>query len=133
MFTFYMITFYRSIHFQLICILLGRRRGGLPSHIPNVAMSRQNKIASVNLHLVPSSNDALLLYRQDGGSITEVSTFGRDPIMDSDEKKAIRLHVFNERFPSFDLIFFETVNLRPTIFRDALLFYIDITYRLSAS
>lgn len=60
----------------------------MPSHIPNVAASRNSQIASINSNFIPDSRDAVFQYRQGGGSITEPSTFGIDPIADSSEKKA---------------------------------------------
>ena len=105
----------------------------MTSHIPNVAMYRNSRIAQVDLDLVPSAMDAEALYRQAGGNITSTSVFGHDLLTTSESKKAVRTEAFNERYNSFQSIYFEVVNGRPQLFCDALLFYISTTFRLSLS
>lgn len=62
------------------------RNGGVPSHIPNVVMSRASQMP-ISRNLLPSS---VRLYQQDGGSITEVSSFRCDPLLNYQQKKDIR-------------------------------------------
>ena len=50
--------------------------------------------------MTPSARDAQILYHQAGGNITSDSSFGIDPIADSEEKKALRLRAFHERYPA---------------------------------
>ena len=56
-------------------------------------------------------------------------------ILEGDDAKisSIRAQAFDDRYPSYDAIFHEVVNLNPMLFKNALLFYIDVTYRLSRS
>ena len=91
-------------------------------------MDRNNRIAHIDSQLIPSARDAQILYHQAGGHITSDSSFGIDPLAESEGKKALRLYAFHERYQSFDLIFFDVVNSRPFIFHEALLFYISSTY-----
>ena len=71
-------------------------------------------------------------YRNDGGHITEPTQFGVDPVLDN-EKIEIRDRAFADRYPSFDPIFHAIVNGNVRPFREGLLFYCDITFRLSHS
>ena len=65
-----------------------------------------------------------------GGRISEPSVFGIDPLQSRDDMKAIRYTSFCSKF-SFKSIFCETANGCGDSFRDALLFFIDVTYRLA--
>ena len=60
----------------------------MTSHIPNVAMYRNSRIAQVDLDLVPSAMDAEALYLQAGGNITSTSVFGHDALTTSESKKS---------------------------------------------
>ena len=103
------------------------------SHIPNDVMRTDNKISRIDLRNLPSSSQAVSMYHQEGGRISDESGFGEDPLQGDNAKTSIRAQAFNERYPSYDAIFYEVVNTNPTPFKNALLFYIDVTYRLSKS
>ena len=104
------------------------------SHIPNDVMSNDNRIARLDMRNLPSASQAVGLYHQQGGRISDESGFGKDPLLGDNTKDSIRARAFSERYPSYDAIFHELVNSsNPMLFKNALIFYIDITYRLSKS
>ena len=75
------------------------------SHVPNVAMSRNNGIAKIDFNLVPTSNEAKLLYENAGGNVTSMSTCGTDTLSQSENKKVLRNTAFNYAEFSFNTIF----------------------------
>lgn len=79
-----------------------------------------------------SPTEAVDMYHQRGGHLTELTTFGVDPISDN-VKIDIRARAFQERFPSFEPIFHALVNGNDRLFREGLIFFRDTTYRLSCS
>ena len=103
------------------------------SHIPNKVMERNSRITRIDQRHLPSSPQAVTMYREEGGRISDETYFGEDPIRSDTTKCSIRMRAFSERFPSFDTIFEELVNGNPSLFENALLFYIDVSYRLSRS
>ena len=113
-------------------IFTGRRRGGMNSHIPNDVMRTDNRIARLDLRNLPGASQAVSMYHQ-GRRISDETGFGTDPLQGDDAKASIRSQAFSERYPSYDAIFHELVNLNPMLFKNALIFFIDVTYRLSKS
>ena len=83
--------------------------------------------------VVPTTEMAVSQYRACGGRITESSHFGRYPIANSIEKCQWRDNAFHQHFPQFNTIFYDLVNRNDTTFKNALIYYIDLTYRLSSS
>ena len=101
------------------------------SHTPNDIMRTDNRIARLDLRNLPS---AVSMYRQEEGRISDESGFGEDPLAGDTLKASIRAQAFCQRYPSYDAIFHELVNsANPALFKNALMFYIDVTYRLSKS
>ncbi len=76
---------------------------------------------------MPSTQAAIDEYRRSGGQLTDPSC--ADPIVD-DSKRAIRDTSFNSRFPSFENLFYSVVNFDSLTFKNALIYLIDITYRI---
>ena len=69
--------------------------------IPNQLMRRNNHIAQINPSLLPSSDDAVQLYKQFGGNITQFSAFGQDPF-NSRPDLVQQLEIeFYQRYPQF--------------------------------
>ena len=98
---------------------------------PNQRMLINSQTKMINPSLVPTSNDAIALYRQCGGFITETSNFGEDPIAFSPTKCAFRQTAFKKQFPSFETIYHELVNMNDKTFQDGLICFIDLTFRLT--
>lgn len=95
-------------------------------------MHRDNRTKRISSHLIPSPSLAVRMFEQSGGSLTDASVFGSDPLAGNYEKQTLRKEAFQYRYPSFEQIFQDTINILPTgLFKEALKFYIDVTYRLS--
>jgi hypothetical protein len=123
----FQITLYINLYFT------GRRRGGMGSHIPNEIMHRANRVSRLDLRHLPTPSQAVSMYHQENGRLSEESRFGDDPLHGDTAKCSIRSQAFRDRHPSFDIIFHELINSNPVPFKNALLFYIDTTFRLSSS
>ena len=79
---------------------MGRQRG-----IPNVLTTHTRKLDNTN-HTTP--DDAVQLYRQSGGRLTDSDMFGNDSIAFNPEKRTIIL-----KYTSFGVIINELVNGEP--------------------
>ena len=103
------------------------------SHIPNEIMRRANRISRLDSRYLPIPSQAVSMYHQEGGRLSEESGFGDDPLHGDAVKCSIRSRALHDRHSSFDNIFHELINSNPVPFKNALLFYIDTTFRLSRS
>ena len=136
--TWYVFNVYTTVHQHMDSYLFlnfkGRRRGGMRSHIPIDVFRSNDRVTRLDLRYLPSTLQAVSMYEcETGGRISQETEFGNDPLRGDVSKCSIRSQAFFERHPSFDDIFHNLVNLNSIPFRNALLFYIDITYRLSSS
>lgn len=89
-----------------------------------------NRAKHVPLGILPTSQEAVYRYVNVGGAITSAHEFGVDLLADFDEKKKLRHDGFVLQY-SFERVFHLVVNGNNELFKEALLFFIDITYRLS--
>ena len=106
----------------------------MSTHIPNRVMQNSNRIVRLDVRHLPTAQQAVNMYQQEQqGRISDDSGFGQDPIHANLSKTSIRAQVFGERFPSLEVIFHELVNENPVPFKNGLIFYIDVTRRLSRS
>lgn len=100
---------------------------------PDLRMGRDNRAQRIDMNYLPSPHQAACMYADAGGTLTDPSPFGSDPIADCPEKIGTRDRSFTDRYPSASDLFHEVVNGTSHNFKQALLFYIDITRRLSLS
>lgn len=84
----------------------------------------------MNGQLIPSLSEALHLYRTAGGLITEECSFGIDPLHTNPDKQNIRHAAFLNIY-QFSNIFGNVVQGDGSTFKDAILFFVNITYCLS--
>ena len=104
----------------------------MASHIPNRVMASQlSSIPKIHLQHLPDVTTAISMYNQDGGNISDGAQFGYDPLNGYANKIAIRQQAFSDRYPSFEEIFHQLINSNNNLFKEALKFYLDVTYRLS--
>ena len=92
--------------------------------------NRAKKIDRQHL-LTPA--DAVHLYQQNGGHLTEESNDGQDSLANDPQKYAIRDAAFASRYPSFDPMFHQIVNGNDHLFQEGLRYFIDMTYRLACT
>ena len=95
-------------------------------------MLHHNRVAQVDPGSLPSVLAAYQPYRSLGGNLTELHGFGVDPLEGIEHLKQIRSDLL-KKFPTFDSLFSSTVNGDSSPFKQRLMFYIDITKRLSAA
>ena len=81
---------------------------------------------------VPSTEQAVQMYEQRGGSLTQWPKFGNDPLEGNVDLMSQRCYQFHEQFPSFNSIFHEAVNNNQTPFRNAVTAFCDIPYQLAS-
>ena len=105
----------------------------MPRGVPRLLMGKDNRAQRLPQSMFPSLEQAVQMYRDNVGVLTDPTSFGLDPLADNSEKKQIRERAFNSSYPSYDSIFHHLVNGITTPFKNALLFYIDVTKRLSRS
>lgn len=100
------------------------------AHVPYQLMRRCNKATMIDPCLIPSPVQAVHMYRLNSGRITDPDDFS-DPLFNDPVKIELRFQSFAKRFPSFNAIFHSIVNeTTPRVFVDALLFFINLTFRL---
>ena len=80
---------------------------------------------------LPTAVQALQMYEQRGGSLTQWSKFGTDPLEGNMDLISQRLHQFHQQFPSFESIFHNVVNNNQTPFCDAITAFCEITYQFA--
>lgn len=97
--------------------------------VPNKLMNLDYRARKVAPTLLPTVEEAVELYP---GNISEPCSFGVDPLESSILKKNIRYESFCSRY-SFQSLFSQVSNGCGSSFAKALIFLIDITYRLSCT
>jgi hypothetical protein len=111
-----------------VCVAGGRKRT-MKRGVPNRLMNFDNRTRKIDSTLLPSASEAVDCYP---GNISEPCGYGVDPLESSVSKQSIRYESFCANY-SFQLLFSEVSNGCGSSFAQALLFLIDITYRLSHS
>ncbi len=76
--------------------------------------------------------EAVEMYRSDGGSLSEPTLFGVDPLASDLRKQNIREQSFLKSY-SFENLFYKVSNGHGEPFQQALKYYINITRRLFLS
>ena len=94
-------------------------------------MANNYQAKGVPPSVVPSKNEAVTAFQAAGGHLTLFSTYGEDPLAADPQKYLMRTQAFESRYPDLSRIFSDLVNGEESLFRSALLFYIDITTRMA--
>ena len=95
-------------------------------------MIRNNQAKPVDTSLIPNADDAVQMYESYGGHITLFSDFGKDPLSKRRDLSSLREERFFDQYPRFGDIFHTVVNDNRTLFHDALLSFIDISFQIAA-
>ena len=107
-------------------------RHGQQHGVPIISMRNNNKARPTGPSVVPSVTDAVHMYQQmGGGHLQDPHQVRRDPLCPA--KQELCKVAFCGSYPSFETIFSSLVNGDTTMFRNALKFFIDVTFRLSFS
>lgn len=102
-------------------------RKGVPIH----TMLHGNQAVKIDPRLLPDAESAVRQFQSNGGQLTVFSCFSEDPLQGSPSLAAQRETEFHRRFPDFSDIFHTVANGDYYLFREGVLFYIDINRRLS--
>ena len=98
--------------------------------IPNELMRRNSQVVPVDPHLLPDPDVAIQEFESFGGNLTLFSPFGRDPLQERLDLVTQRETEFHRHYPDFGPFFYTVVNGDYSLFRDGLLYLIDITQQL---
>ena len=93
-------------------------------------MEENKQIAPIDPAMFLETEDALQQFRERGSSITDFSPFGKDPLDGNLEMQQEREAQFYRQYPDFGLFFYNVVNGDYTLFREGLLFFLDINIQL---
>ena len=105
----------------------------MPRGVPNQRMLVDNRAKKVDRRYLLTPADAVHLYQHNGGHLTEESNFGQDLLANDPQKCAIRDAAFASTYPSFEPMFYQTVNGNDRLFQEGLKYFLDITYRLACT
>lgn len=80
-------------------------------------MLSNNCTRPINPRDLPTAAEAVSLYQQNGGHLTDPYQFGCDPLNGDLSKVRLRQEAFSEKYPSFNEIFSKLVNGDSTCFQ----------------
>lgn len=106
---------------------LGNHRG-----VPNELMKGNNHTVPIAPQLIPDPDSAVQQYESLGGHLTIFSSFGQDPLRDRAHLVRQRESDFQRRYPDYRQFFHTVVNGDFSVFRDGLLYLIDISKHLES-
>ena len=107
---------------------IGANRG-----IPNTLMRRNNQTVQINFSLVLDPEEVVEQFELHGGSITEFSPFGQDPLEGHEDLLQEREHNFTDHYTDLGPLFHTVVNGDYRLFHEGLLYLIDISKQLELS
>ena len=90
-------------------------------------MRRHNQAAHVAHSQVPEPNTAIRMFEAHGRHLTLFSPFGEDPLVGQPRLAAEREAVFHQQYPDFAPFFHTIVNGDNSLFKDGLLYFIQIS------
>lgn len=96
--------------------------------IPLQMSCTNSRAVRVNVNQVPTAEQAVQMYQ---GNLNLAPSFGVDPLEQEPAKKEARERQFIKYFSSYESMFHGIVNENPTLFRNALLYYLRLTLHLS--
>ena len=79
--------------------------------------------------VVPETQAIVDKFESHGRKLTTFSFFGQDPLQHREDLLHMRDEEFFKRYPDFSAFFHSVVNHDYSIFRDGLLFFIDLSHQ----
>ncbi|XP_019850818.1 PREDICTED: uncharacterized protein LOC109581282 [Amphimedon queenslandica] len=98
--------------------------------IPNERMLRATHVAPIDPNILPETEVAVQQMESLGSHLTRFSPFGQDPLEGHGHFCRQRDEQFEARFPNYDDFFHSVANSDFTLFRQGLLYTIEITRHL---
>ena len=89
--------------------------------VPNELMVANNSAAVLPNHLIPSTDEAVQLYRHAGGVLTAPSPFGTDPWQHQADASSARLRILSLVYSDVQPLFESHVNFNPLPFQQYLI------------
>ena len=83
-----------------------------------------------NPDILPSVAEAVSAYYENEGHLSLPSTFGIDLLANHDTLQQERMARFHDHIPDFEVVFHSLVNGNPTLFRQGLQYFTDLTISL---
>ncbi len=96
-------------------------------------MRENDRASRIDRNAIIGVSDALRQFESFGRSLTIFSPFGEDPLRNRVELVNRREAEFKERYPDFGRFFYRVVNGDNSLFREGILFLIDLSKRLEMS
>lgn len=93
--------------------------------------ANNSQVKEINPSLVPTVEEAIILYENAGGKLTHECCFGKDPLQGSVQVIRRRESKFRIENPSFDMIFDNLVSGDGSLFENAVLSFMQITDSLT--
>ena len=90
-----------------------------------------NQVTPISRQNIPSLDQAISAHENNGGHLTPESCYGQDPIIDLPGLQLLRERDFLYEYPNMDAVFQNVLHDNGTIFRQAILFFIELTNRYS--
>ena len=100
---------------------------GSQGGIPNVLAQESSRVTPLGQGSIPSVDEAILAHENSGGHLTPESCYGLDPIEDYPGLQRLRERDFLHEFPHMNAVFENILHHDRSIFRQAILFFVDLT------
>ena len=95
--------------------------------IPNVLAVSRSNLTTLPMHYVPTTDQAIRLFIDNGGHLTLQSLFGVDPLSDFPQMQLLRERDFQSQYPSTANIFQDILHSNGSIFKDYIQYFIHLT------
>ena len=112
--------------FHILSLFLNTGKGH-----PNDLERDNNKAKPIPPDVLPTVEQAVELFEQDGGHLTIWPEFGFDPLASSEHLAKRRFDSFHQSFPNMATIFHHVINDDALAYKNALFLFRDLTNNLS--
>ena len=109
-----------------LIIVLGRNY-----KIPNVVAERTSRVRSVDVTLIPNVDEAVQMYTDAGGTITQECSFGIDPLAAHQNLKNRREAHFSQMIGSFTGVYNNVISGDGSLLQSAILLFFNTTTELA--
>ena len=106
---------------------------GCMGGIPNLLAQRANQITRLDPLSIPTTSFAIALHEQLGGQLTRKSSFGRDPLAGHPQLASLRERDFSFRHPSMEEIMQCVLHGDSSVFKQAIMHFIELTRSYSTT
>lgn len=108
-----------------------RRVNGSRGCVPDRVREENNEITPISLENIPSTAEAVALYEQGGGRLTEESNVGEDPLEGYPDLQTCRTVTFVQDMPSIEDVVADINTAEGELFMQCILYFIELTTALA--